>query len=479
MKRVFTYIRVSQERNNMFSPQIQKEKVELYCKERNWTVAEVFEDIDYSGRNTERPAYRNMMSQLDQCDVVVVYKTTRFGRSRKNFWEGLETLQKHNVGFVAVTQQFDTTTAAGRLMLGLLVDMSQFESDLISEHWKDAQLYLVRNGMYRGGCPPYGFVNDKEKKKLVPVPSEAKTVKLIVKRCLLGFSLRQIAFELNKQRIPTKNGGSGWNSSLVGKVLDNPHIIGKAKLNGEYFDNHDRIIGLDTWEKVQAIRRKAKRFPARHKNVTYPLSGLLKCGLCGRNLVVCDMYKEKSRRIQVVKTYRCYRNAYQSTCKGVWLRVHIAEDYVKAAFFSRIDVDRLNELTQKEIKKLPVKNKTKEMQLKKELRSVQNAIKRLFASYFDRPDPIITSKQFEKKNKELTAREGELKKELEQEKDKRHIQELERKNFILSIKKAFKAQKIWDKLDPQEQKQIYGLFINQILVERGKGNQRLKIEWKF
>ena len=121
----------------------QREACEAYIKSQvheGWRALPArYDDPAYSGGNLERPALQKLLSDIDagRVDVVVVYKIDRLTRSLADFAKLVELFDKKAVSFVAVTQQFNTTTSMGRLTLNVLLSFAQFERELSSERVRD------------------------------------------------------------------------------------------------------------------------------------------------------------------------------------------------------------------------------------------------------------------------------------------------------------------------------------------------------
>ena len=131
-------------------------------------VADDYDDPAFSGGNMERPSLRRMMADIEagKIDVVVIYKIDRLTRSLSDFSRMVEVFERHGVSFVSVTQQFNTTTSMGRLMLNILLSFAQFEREVTGERIRDKIAASKRKGMWMGGIPPLGY--DVENRRLVP-----------------------------------------------------------------------------------------------------------------------------------------------------------------------------------------------------------------------------------------------------------------------------------------------------------------------
>ncbi|MBN2293908.1 MAG: recombinase family protein, partial [Pirellulales bacterium] len=130
----------------------QRESGEAYIasqRHEGWEcVADHYDDGGFTGGNMDRPALRRLMADIEagKIDCVVVYKVDRLSRSLLDFARIMETFDKHNVSFVSVTQQFNTSTSMGRLVLNVLLSFAQFEREIISERTRDKIAAARRKG---------------------------------------------------------------------------------------------------------------------------------------------------------------------------------------------------------------------------------------------------------------------------------------------------------------------------------------------
>src|ERR1700736_1534907 len=141
-----------------------------------------YDDGGLSGATMERPALQRLMADIDQglVDAVVVYKVDRLTRSLTDFARMVESFDAHGVSFVAVTQQFNTTTSMGRLTLNVLLSFAQFEREVTGERIRDKIAASKRKGMWMGGFVPLGYeIRDRQ---LVINEAEAATVRHLFTR---------------------------------------------------------------------------------------------------------------------------------------------------------------------------------------------------------------------------------------------------------------------------------------------------------
>jgi site-specific DNA recombinase len=163
----------------------QREAAEAFIQSQRregWiALPESYDDGGFTGANMDRPALTRLLHAVEagQLDCVVVYKVDRLSRSLLDFTRMLSVFEKHNVSFVAVTQQFNTSTSLGRLTLNILLSFAQFERELIGERTRDKMAAARRKGKWVGGCPVLGYDVDPGGGRLVVNEEEAVRVRTI------------------------------------------------------------------------------------------------------------------------------------------------------------------------------------------------------------------------------------------------------------------------------------------------------------
>ena len=248
----------------------QREACEAYIKSQaslGWKlIPQHFDDAAYSGGNLERPALKRLLReiQLGKVDVVVVYKIDRLTRSLADFAKLVETFDARSVSFVAVTQQFNTTTSMGRLTLNILLSFAQFERELASERVKDKVAASRRKGKWTGGTVPLGY--EARDKKLVVNKTEAQTVRTIFQLYLEVGSFGKLVGELDRRRIVTKRrdtkvakyrGGIPFTYGPLAYLLKNRIYLGEIHHGGKWFKGeHAAILDQDVFDRVQQLLRE-------------------------------------------------------------------------------------------------------------------------------------------------------------------------------------------------------------------------------
>ena len=163
-----------------------------------------YDDGGFSGGNTDRPALQRLLDDVraGKIDVIVVYKVDRLTRSLADFAKLVELFDQHNVSFVSVTQQFNTTTSMGRLTLNVLLSFAQFEREVTSERIRDKIAASKRKGLWVGGMAPLGY--DTKDRKITVNEAEAERVRTIFRSYLKLGSLNLLMADLRKRGIVTK-----------------------------------------------------------------------------------------------------------------------------------------------------------------------------------------------------------------------------------------------------------------------------------
>ena len=231
-------------------------------KHEGWTELPArYDDGGFSGGNIERPGLVRLLDDIraKRVDVIVVYKVDRLTRSLADFAKIVEVLDAQGVSFVAVTQQFNTTTSMGRLTLNVLLSFAQFEREIAGERIRDKIKASRQKGMWMGGSVPLGYeVNDRA---LVVNEAEAKKVRRIFQRYVELGSVHALAEELNKKKVLSHRRVTQDGRTISGRpitrgnlyqILQNPTYLGMVVHKGTTYQGlHRPIIDREAWNRVQ------------------------------------------------------------------------------------------------------------------------------------------------------------------------------------------------------------------------------------
>jgi site-specific DNA recombinase len=292
IRRCAVYTRKSSEEGleqDFNSLHAQREASEAFIKSQQgegWKLVKTaYQDGGLSGGNMERPALQRLLEDIRHglIDVVVVYKVDRLTRSLADFAKMVEVFDAQGVSFVAVTQQFNTTTSMGRLTLNVLLSFAQFEREVTGERIRDKIAASKRKGIWMGGCPSMGY--DVCDRRLVVNQAEAATVRQIYQRYLKTGSVPKLKRELDRDGVVSKirvsrkgirSGGQSFSRGALYELLSNPIYIGEIRHKRErHPGQHEAILDRGLWDKVQRrlLNGSARTTEPRTKVSPSPLAG--------------------------------------------------------------------------------------------------------------------------------------------------------------------------------------------------------------
>jgi site-specific DNA recombinase len=243
----------------------QRDACESFIKSQageGWRLVKTaYDDGGLSGGTMERPALQRLLADIRAklIDVVVVYKVDRLTRSLADFAKMVEVFDGHGVSFVAVTQQFNTTTSMGRLTLNVLLSFAQFEREMTGERIRDKIAASKKKGLWMGGTVALGY--DWCERRLVINEAEAATVRHIFERYLKLRSVRLLKEQLTRDGVVSKvrvsrkgnqSGGQPFGRGALYELLANPIYLGEIRHRKvRHPGQHQPIVDRAVWEQVQ------------------------------------------------------------------------------------------------------------------------------------------------------------------------------------------------------------------------------------
>lgn len=269
---------------------------------------EIFEDAGYSGKNTDRPAFQEMMERTRKGGFshILVWKIDRISRNLLDFAEMYEELQELRVTFVSKNEQFDTSTAIGEAMLKIILVFAELERNMTSERVTAAMISRANNGQWNGGRVPFGYDYDPEKKEFSIREDEEKICQLLKKDYLESKSLTHTARFLNESGYKTR-AEAEWSPTAVWIIASSPFYAGIYRYNRykgvehrvenpeeEWVlvpNHHPAIFTLEEHEAMsQLLKNNSRSFfnYSGRQHLTEKIhifSGIAYCGKCGSKLV--------------------------------------------------------------------------------------------------------------------------------------------------------------------------------------------------
>lgn len=306
MKTAAAYIRVSDERQDEYSPESQLKLIRDFAKRNDYIIPDeyVFFDDGISAKSTEKRSKFNEMIGVAKAkpqpfEAILVWKFSRFARNQEQSIVYKSLLRKNNVEVVSVSEPI-SSDPFGSLIERIIEWMDEYYLIRLSGEVKRGMTEKASRG--EAMChPAFGY----DLKNKCYYPNEyADTVRMIFNDYINGVGMRTIAQKLNSMGIKTIRGNT-FDNRHIEYMLNNPVYNGKIRWSTEGraaskrdYDNpntmivdgkHEAIIDNDTWGKVQQKLKEQKRMYTKYQrnenNVDWMLKGLVRCSACGSTLI--------------------------------------------------------------------------------------------------------------------------------------------------------------------------------------------------
>lgn len=398
--------------------QMCKDYAKTQLRDKKITEFLIYEDEGFSGGNTNRPQFQKLIEDAKdkKFDILICYRLDRISRNVSDFSSTLEILERSEIAFVSIREQFDTSTPMGRAMIYIASVFAQLERETIAERVRDNMLELAKTGRWLGGTAPIGYaadpisyfdenMNERKMVKLKQVPEELKIVKLIYKKYLELKSLSQVETYTLQNNIKTKR-NADFTKTNIRIVLTNPVYVKATKEIFEYLESQNittcgtpddehglltynkqrtilngngkavrvyrkksewiaavssqkGIINAEDWLEVQQILKENKdTFPNEGKTHDALLTGKLRCAKCGSNMQIAHGHKSSKTGKEI-----CY---YVCSMKKHSKGVRCSNKNAKVSELDSAVIKQLKQLSVSKtelINNLRAKNK-KDMELK-------------------------------------------------------------------------------------------------------------------
>ncbi len=297
------YARVSSDRQDVdLSVSAQLRALKEYARANGYSVAREYIDEAESGRIANRPQFREMIEEGSKpkapFDVILVWKFSRFTRKREHAVAFKSQLRRKGIRVVSITEQAEDN-ATGRLLEGIIESVDEYYSENLAQEVVRGMREAALRGFFLGSKAPFGYrkvkVSDgaKERPTLEVDPATAPVVREIFEKSLRGSGLKELCKELNERGVT--NRGKRWNKGGLHYVLRNEAYTGAAvwgrTSKGEKAQDAVRVEGawpalvsrelFDDVQQAMSDRAPKVQRPARVGS-PYLLSGLLRCGVCGK-----------------------------------------------------------------------------------------------------------------------------------------------------------------------------------------------------
>lgn len=233
--------------------------------EAGWgRVVETYVDDGYSAKDTNRPAFQRMMRDVRKGKINMIFVTdlSRLSRNIKDFCVLLEDLQKFKARFLSIKEQFDTTTAAGEMMIFNLMNLAQFERKQTSERVSLNFHARAMRGLRNGGALILGYDKDPAHPSSLKVnEKEADDVRSLFAMFKEEGTLGRLATRLNQTLIRPKslnrkncrhNTKGIWSPQSLHNLLRHPAYVGLREINKANRDKDQEY--LRPYERYQTVK---------------------------------------------------------------------------------------------------------------------------------------------------------------------------------------------------------------------------------
>lgn len=221
MNNAIGYIRVStdMQAEKGTSLENQVDRIIEFCQKKGLMLENIYEDAGFSGKNTKRPGFQDMMKRIQKGGVsaLIVWHSTRFARNLRDFLNHMDILEKKKVKFYSIEEP-EMSGSSGKAMRNLMAVFAEYQSDVTGEYTRSVKSNLKKNKKVYCGNPPLGFKNQDG--ILIGDPKQLEMVQTITALKANGYSLRQIAYHFNSQGITGAKNGKFY-ASTIQKILNN------------------------------------------------------------------------------------------------------------------------------------------------------------------------------------------------------------------------------------------------------------------
>lgn len=436
--RVALYIRVSGEEQKIkgLSLEAQQERLEEYARQQGWVVVGTYIDAAKTARKDmrKRSEFQKMINAVkrDEIDLLLFCRLDRWFRSVADYYKIMEILQAHHCDWKTTDEEYDTSTANGRLYINVKLSIAQNEADICSERISVVFDSKVQHGTVVSGNCPFGYVVNEEKRLAID-PDAAAIVRDAFNYYESSISQRGTIRHIRETY------GVNWCDATFRRMLAERLYTGVYDSKGRYNENFcEAIISKEQFERVQVLTsRNARSVPS---GKVYIFTSILKCVECNHNLVgyVAGPYYY----------YRCNQHFQRGRCSH---NKSVRESYVEEWLFEHLG---------EELERCKLEWDVQAAERKKKTRSTDKAVlKRKLTKLKELyMDDLITIEEYKKDYQIYTAALQQIPDEAPEETPP-DFSAVER-----MLQADFKS--IYDSLTREEKRTLWRSVISEIRVDR-------------
>lgn len=446
IERVAAYVRVSSQEQKLHGLSLDAQKMKLteYAEKNHMKIVEWYMDEGVSGRKLirNRPELQRMIQDAEKgkFDRIIFIKLDRFFRSVAEYHECMKRIAP--VLWTTTEEQYDLTTANGRMLVNMKLTIAEMEADQTGERIDIVNEYKVSTGQPLSGSMPFGLMieTDKEtgRKKIVKNPEQAPILEDLLNYLFTHQSVRKSLVYLN-----AKHHISLPYNSLY-RLLTNPLLCGEYRGNLNYCEKY---LDKEDFQKLQDIIKR--NIKANSEKRSYFFSGLILCPCCG-NKMAGGIYhcKNQSGRKYQYKKYRCANNKINARCD---FKKVIGENVMERMLLANIE----KYFAEAKLRSVEVKEGSEERILKHNIDDIHAEIDRL--NYSWQTGKIRKVEQYEKQYAELMERLEEA------EAEQQHIPAKDFSKIEGILQSGWKE--IYNALDEEHRRAFWRSFIRSIEID--------------
>ena len=488
-ERVAIYCRVSTRNQGESGLSLENQRIRCtkYCEDHDYEIAKIYIDVA-SAKDMDRPEMDKLRASArdNEFEIMMALKLDRISRVPRDFYNLIEEMNTLDKGVIVVEDHWETTTPAGRMMAGMLIQFAAFEREIGVERTKSAGRQRASEGKPGGGKPPIGY--DRKDKLFIINKPEAKIVKRIYDEYVMGIGPAKIAAGLNREGFRTKThyktdgkfwlGNKEFTQKHIHNYITNPLYKGVIFHSGENFQGiHEAIVSKELWESAQNI----VKFNSQSKNLgnsirdQHILAGLVKCEICGD---LISAYGGTGKQKKVYHYYHCLSARSKSgrnECNNTAIRTEHLESIVADVirqiavsdnFFGSVDEELDKKIGKEDLKEIESSIARTSAAEQKAQTEIKNLVKVLAQNKIKDIAPIQDELNLlQKQLTELTSYRSKLSNDLQ-----RKSLSTDSKDELLHLYQEFDG--IWDSLTRTDQGDVIKLLVEEILVNNPKNEDK-------
>ena len=419
IRRVVVYARVStvEQAERDLSIPAQLDALRKYCKEpsRKYEIVDEYIEPGASGTDDNRKVFRRMLEDVlapsAKVDAVLVYQTSRFMRNAGKARALKDALRRSGIRVIATCQE-TSDDPMGQFIEGIFELVDQYESDVNGMRTAAAMRENAKQGYYNGSQAPYGYkaekiiVNGREKRKLVPDPTEVPNHNEVFRAYVGSTGAKATAVLMNQRGLRYRDGVM-WDKDKVLRVIDEDAAVGTYHwgktdaTTGMLNDREDwvpipvtPIVDRELFDMAQHLREKRdpRRNPGRTPSSPMLLAGLVHCGQCGASYQLETSGKNAEGGVYEYRYYNCrsHLRVGKAKCKGFRIRSTVLEqailEHIADRLFTHERCRQILEDVVEEAGLLRKKTADHRRQIQRELEDIAKRLRR-WTEAFETGDP--------------------------------------------------------------------------------------------